>query len=62
MKTEKLNQETARGLLIGADLDREEWKVLRRRVEDSLRKNPSALLETAARMMVEGWIRVDDLI
>jgi len=35
---------------------------LRRRVEDCLRKNPSALLDVASDLAAKGQIRIDDLI
>lgn len=62
MVPERLSLAEARHLLRDADLEAGEWKTLRRRVEDCLRKSPAALLEVAALSVVEGWIRIDDLI
>ena len=61
-RPQRLTKEEARQLLLGADLDREEWGRLRRRVEDLLRKSPADLLHVAARLAAEGRIRIDDLI
>ena len=52
----------ARSLLRDADLDAQERGKLRRRIEDCLRKNPGILVEVAAMMTANDWIRIDDLI
>lgn len=49
-------------LFRSADMDVEEVKTLRRRIEDCLRKNPGWLLHVAAWMASEGAIRFEDLI
>ena len=62
MISQRLTQQVARDLLTGAELERDEWAKLRRRVEDCLRKSPASLLDVAAWLAAEGWIRIDDLI
>lgn len=57
-----LTPELARQLLLSGDLDRDEEKKLRRRVEDCLRKNPAALYRVAGDLASRGDIRIDDLI
>lgn len=44
------------------DLDPDEIKTIRRRVEDLIRKSPAALIEIAALLSSRGEIRIDDLI
>lgn len=53
--------EVADGLRAG-DLTPEEWRRLRRRIEEAVRKSPAALLAAAVALSAEGHIRVDDLI
>ena len=55
---ELLCQECARREIIGVltDLDQDETKKLRRRIEDALRKNPSALQDVAALLIMQGVI------
>lgn len=48
--------------LRAGDLTPEEWRTLRRRIEEAVRKSPAALLAAAVALSAEGHIRVDDLI
>jgi len=56
------HREEIKAILSDADLDREEWARIRRRVEDHLRKSPASLLDVAAGLAATGQIRIDDLI
>ena len=49
-------------LLSDSDMDLAEEKKLRRRVEDTLRKQPSTMLKVAAWLASEGLVRINDLI
>ena len=49
-------------LALLADIDPEQRKTLRRRVEDCLRKSPAIFADTSARLAVAGAIRWVDLI
>lgn len=48
--------------LRAGDLTLEEWRTLRRRIEEAVRKSPAALHCAAVALSAEGHIRVDDLI
>lgn len=44
------------------DLEPENWGRLRRRLEDAIRKSPALLADCVAQAVVDGYIRIDDLI
>jgi hypothetical protein len=44
------------------DLSSDEWRTVRRRIEEAIRKSPAALRCAAVSLMAEGHIRVDDII
>jgi hypothetical protein len=44
------------------DLTPEEWRTLRRRIEEAVRKSPAALMCAATALAAEGHIRIEDLI
>jgi len=44
------------------DTSPDQKKILRRRIEDHLRKNPAALIEVGAMLGASGDVRVDDLL
>jgi hypothetical protein len=48
--------------LRAADLTAEEWRTLRRRAEEALRKSPAALWCAAVALAAEGHIRIQDLV
>jgi hypothetical protein len=48
--------------LRAADLAPEEWRVLRRRTEEAVRKSPAALLSAVVALAAEGHIRIEDLV
>jgi hypothetical protein len=48
--------------LRAGDLTPEEWRTLRRRIEEAIRKSPAALQCAAVALSAEGHIRIDDLI
>jgi hypothetical protein len=45
-----------------SDLNPGEWGILRRRIEDCLRKNPGLLREVAARLIIKKQIAYEDLM
>jgi hypothetical protein len=53
--------EVADGLRAG-DLTPEEWRTLRRRIEEAVRKSPAALTCAAVALASEGHIHIEDLI
>lgn len=57
-----LRRAEIRDILRDADLTPEEWRTLRRRIEEAVRKSPAALQSAAVALSAEGHIRVDDLI
>jgi hypothetical protein len=48
--------------LRAGDLSPEEWRTLRRRIEESLRKSPAALLCAAVSLSTEGHVKYQDLV
>lgn len=42
--------------------DFEDFRLLRRRVEDALRKNPYLVIEVGAKLGAEGLIKISDLV
>jgi hypothetical protein len=48
--------------LRAGDLSPEEWRILRRRIEEALRKSPSALLCAAVALGSEGHVKYQDLV
>jgi len=48
--------------LRAGDLTPEEWRTLRRRIEEALRKSPAALRCAAVALSAEGHIKIDDLV
>jgi hypothetical protein len=48
--------------LRAGDLTPEEWRTLRRRIEEALRKSPAALFCAAVALASEGHVRIEDLI
>jgi hypothetical protein len=44
------------------DLTLEEWRTIRRRAEEALRKSPAALLSATIILVSEGHIRIEDII
>jgi hypothetical protein len=57
-----LRRQEIRHILIDADLTPEEWRTLRRRMEEAVRKSPAALQCAAVALAAEGHIRIEDLI
>jgi DNA-directed RNA polymerase specialized sigma subunit len=48
--------------LRGGDLTPEEWRTIRRRIEEAVRKSPAALQCAATALAGEGHIRIENLI
>jgi uncharacterized phage protein gp47/JayE len=48
--------------LHAGDLSPEEWRTLRRRIEEAVRKSPAALHCAAVALAAVGHIRIDDLV